>query len=230
MLRSLLYREWMLNRLPLLIVLAMFAAVQVYFVLRVDAPRLWMVFTGVFMAFQTIVPFTREDKFQSAGWTCTLPVLRREIVQARWAGAWLCILAGLLIAVLMDLLLPGTQAKLAQAMLPDTLLLVATVVTLILVLALPFTIRYGLMGVMIFMVVAQLTGAALLVVVMMSRGRNGGIGRALHTIIEGTRGGLLSMQEALTPTVFHVTVLAALLLLNWLGYRLAVALYHRREF
>jgi hypothetical protein len=229
MLRKLLYRDWMLNRMQILIVLSMVAAFEAYFVLQVESARLWMVATGIFMAFQCIVPFTREDKFQSAGWTCTLPVLRREIVQARWAGAWLYVLAGLLIALTLGLLLPGSQATVARALTLDTLLLAGAVVTLILALLLPFTIRFGLAGVMIFLVVMQIAGAAALMVAMMSRGSNGG-GRPLRIIIEGTRGGLLSMQAALTPTVYYVTVLVALLLINWLGYRLAVALYRRREF
>lgn len=228
MLRKLLYRDWMLNRVQIVMVLSMVAAFEIYFVLRVDSARMWMVATGVFMAFQTIVPFTREEKFQSAGWTCTLPVLRREIVRARWAGAWLYVLVGIVIAVTIGVLLPGSQAAVAQALTPDTLFLAAAVVTVILALLLPFTIRFGLVGVMIFLVVMQIAGAAALIGAMMARGRNGGF--ALRTIIEGTRSGLVSLQAALTPTVFYLAVLVTLLLINWLGFRFAVALYRRREF
>jgi len=229
MLRKLLYREWMLNRQQYLIVLAMVAVFQIYFVLRADSARAWIVFTGIFMSFQTIVPFTREEKFQAAAWTLTLPVRRREIVRARWAVAWLNILAGVLIALAVALLLPG-RIDPAQALVPDTLLLTAAVSSLILALLMPFTIRFGLMGVMIFLVAAQVVGAGLLVALTMSVGRTGAAGRAPGVLIEGIRAGLLSVQGALTPSVFQVTALAALLLLNWIGYRTALALYRRREF
>jgi hypothetical protein len=229
MLRDLLYREWLLNRLHLLIVLAMVAAFEIYFLLNVDSQRMWLVFTGVFMAFQTIVPFTREDKFQSAGWVLTLPVRREQVVRARWAGAWLLVLAGLLMSTVVGLLLPGSQLVLSQALIPDTVLLAAAIVSIILVLLLPFTIRFGLTGVLIFMVAAQILGAALLVVAVMGGGRRS-LGQGLHALIEGTRGALLGIQAAMTPTVFHVAALAALVLLNWLGYRFALALYRRREF
>lgn len=230
MLRSLIYRDWMLNRLHLLIVLGIFSLFQIYFVLRTDSARMWIVFSGFYLAFQTFVPFSREDKFRSGGWTCTLPVSRPAIVRARWIGAWILILAGFLVALALGLVLPGSRMEVGEALTPDTLLLAAAVISLLLLPLLPFTIRYGVAGILIFAVVAQLLGAALLVVAILGGGGAAGVGRVIHRTIEGTRAGLLAMQAAMSPAWFHVAALGAVVLVNWLGYRLAVALYRRREF
>lgn len=230
MLRSLLYRDFILNRAQLLIVLGIFAGFQVYFVLRADSPRMWLLFSAVFLAFQTFVPFSREDKFRSGGWVCTLPVSRRQIVRARWIGAWALMLGGFLVAGALALALPGSRVALGDALTPDTVLLAATVVSLLLLALMPFTIRYGLKGILIFLVVAQLAGAALLAAATLIGSRGGGAGPFLHRAIGAARAALLSWQAALTPALFHVAVLAAVVLLNWLGYRLALALYRRREF
>lgn len=229
MLGNLLYRDWKLHGLHVLIVLGMFVAFQVYFVLRVESPRLWMVFTSVFMGMQTIVPFTREDKFRSASWTCTLPVRRRHVVQARWIEAWMLLGAGLVLGLALAIVLPGSQIDLAEALQPDTLLLAAGIASGILVLVLPFTIRFGLLGIMIFLVIAQIVGAGLFAITVLTGGKNG-TGHALETIIEGTRSTCLALQSAWTSPVFHLALLATLVVLNWAGYRLALALYRRREF
>ena len=228
MLRRLLLRDWILHRHALVPVLAIYTAFQTYFVLQVNSPRAWVVFTAIYISFLTITPFTRDDKYRAVAWSCTLPVSRAELVRARYVGVWFVLAAGFLIAYSLAGLVPGS--KLAGAFLadPETLLLGGAVASIVLVFVLPFTIRFGILGVVIGLAGLQLLAAAAFVTAKLTGGLNrieGGVAGVFRPLVDG----IVAVRESLEPAGFFLAALTVLVLLNWAGYRLALALFRRRE-
>lgn len=226
MLCELLLRDWRLNQRAILISVALFAAFQVYFVIRVDSTRAWFVFTSFYAAFLILTVFAREDKFRCASWTCSLPVTRREIVGARFAGAWLQVAGALAVAIILAVVVPGSRIDLAGIVQPETLLLAATVAAVVVALMLPFTIRFGLIGVMIFLVAAQVLGAGALFLAIALRPRGGS---SLRLGFSAVADGVRAVHASLPLPAFSLLVLALLAAVSWGGHCLAVHLYRRRE-
>lgn len=228
MLRRLLLRDWILHRRALGPITAVFAAFQVYFVLNADKPRLWLVFTSVYISFLTVVPFTRDDKFRSVAWSCTLPVSRSDLVKARYAGAWILVAAVFLLAFALAALVPGSKLSGALPADPEALLLAGAVVSVILLLLLPFTIRFGFFGILIGLVALQILIAGTFVVSKLTGRQDrveGGVASVFRPLIDG----VAAARESLGPSAFFLAVLLSLVLLNWAGYRVALALFRRRE-
>lgn len=228
MLRRLLLRDWILHRRAYVPIVAIFAAFQVYFVLNADKPRLWLVFTSVYISFLTVVPFTRDDRFRTVAWSCTLPVSRSDLVKARFAGAWVLVAAVFLVAFALAALVPGSKLSGVLPADPEALLLAGAVVSFILILLLPFTIRFGFLGIVIGLVALQILIAGSFVV-SKATGRQdqveGGVAAAFWPLIDG----IVAARESLTPPWFFLAALLSLILLNWVGYRFALALFRRRE-
>lgn len=228
MLRKLLLREWILHGYGLIPILAIFGVFQIYFVLRVSGVRPWLVFTAVYVSFLTIIPFTRDDKYRATAWACTLPVSRADLVRARYVGVWLIAAAGFGLSLLLAATLPGSRMIGELRADPEALLLGAAVTSVVLLFVLPFTIRFGLLGVMIGLIGLQILSAGAFVAGKLTVGLNrieGGVAAAFRPLIEG----ILATRESLGPTGFNLAALLALLMLNWIGYRLALALFRRRE-
>lgn len=229
MLRRLLLKDWILNRRALLIILAIYAAFQIYLVLRISHTKPWIVFTCVYASFLTIVPLTREDKFRAGAWARTLPVSRAELVGAHFIGSWLMVTAACLTALALAAALPGSRVDPALVLEPRALLLAASFVSVILCLLVPFTLRYGLMGVMIFLVAFQVLGVVALFVAVATGGMKH-VEAGVRAAFALAGSGVDAARDVLPPAVFALAAVAALSALNWTGYRFALALYNRREF
>jgi ABC-type transport system involved in multi-copper enzyme maturation permease subunit len=227
MLPKLFVRDWILNRRVVLLNFAVFGAFQVYSLMRVDSSRAWLVFATIYASFLAVTIFIREDRFGATGWTCTLPVTRRKLVLARYLESWVMVLLALGATTLLAAVLPGSVVHPAEVLRPSTLLIAATIATLVLSLMQPFTIRFGFLGVMIFLVGMQVLGVALLTVLLVLRGS--GRGRPVVDAFSSLGDALIAVREALSPTSFVLLLLVTLILTNWLGYRSAVFLFGRRE-
>jgi hypothetical protein len=229
MLLRLLQRDWFLHRRALLTVILIFSAFEVYFVLVANHPRMWLVFTCIYISFFVIVPMTRDDKFRAFAWSRTLPVTRSDLVQARYVSSWVIVGGAFLSALALAAFLPGSKVAPALPLDPRSLLLAATVITIIFFLLIPFTIRFGLMGVFIGLAVLQLVGAGLFVFASLT---------ASFDAVEGTIAGIFkppiaaiaAIRSTLPSAAFNLVALLTLILINWVGYRLALALFRRREF
>ncbi len=229
MLTRLLRRDWILNRRGLVPVVAIFAAFQVFLIqLPFDLLRLWLVLTCIFASGMIVVPFARDEKFRTAASSCTLPISRADLVRARYVGAWALVAGTLLVAFALAALVPGSSISPAAAFDPGALLLAGTIVTVILVTLLPFVIRFGLRGMAILLIPFNLL-LPIVFVVSKATGRQddveGRVLAGLGALAEWT----VVLRESLSTPVFYPAVLLSLVLLNWASYRLALALFRRRE-
>lgn len=233
MLRKLLYREWILNRANVALIFAIFLGFQVYIISSISSTRPFVVMATLYAAFLAAALFVREDKFRSTWWACTLPVTRHELIRARYIASWSMTLAAMAVWVLLVAIIPGSNVLVSEIFDPWTLLIAATLATAIFLWVLPFTIRFGMFGLMVFLIGAQLAGAGLLILGQMLR-RGGEAGRSgpgpIRTALGAIGDGILAAREALTPGLFAAAVVALLIVVNWLSYRFAAFLFRRREF
>ena len=230
MLPKLLYREWILNRQTLMLMLGIFVAYQIYALLNVGSARAWVVMAAGYAAFLTAALFIREDKFRATGWSCILPITRIELVRARFVASWSLVLAALVVATLLAVVLPGTHFAVSEIFDTSTLLIVAALTTLIFAWVLPFSIRFGMAGIIIFLIGAQIGGAVLLLIGSRLNRAGGNTGRPIRTTLAAISDALISAREALSPEWFTVVVVVLLVATNWLAYRFAAFLFERREF
>ena len=229
MLPKLLYREWILHRQVVALMFGIFGAYQIYAMMNMDSARGWVVFAAVYSAFLTAALFIREDKFRATGWTCILPIKRIELVRARFIASWVMVVAALGGATLLAAVLPGTKFPVSEIFDTSTLLIVAALTTLIFAWVLPFSIRFGMVGIMIFLVGAQLGGVLLLLIGSRMNRASGGGGRPIRTTLAAISDALVSARETLSPTLFVVVVIVVLIVVNWLAFRFASFLFDRRE-
>jgi hypothetical protein len=221
-------RDLILHRRALVVAALIYAAFQVYFVIAVLHPTLWLVFTCVYLSFLTVIPLNRDDRFGTAAWLCTLPLSRAELVKGRYVTAW-ALAAGLLLAALgLAAFVPGSKLSATMFFDPDRLLLAAGIITFIIALLLPFTIRFGFMGVLVIAVVLQIV-AAVTFVVAKATGSMDAVEGSIGSAFRALAAGVVALRQNLPAPVFQLAVLLVLVLVNWASYRLALALFRRQD-
>jgi hypothetical protein len=150
------------------------------------------------------------------------------VVRGRYVTAW-ALAAGLFVTALaLATLVPGSKVPPAVFLDPDRLLLAATVITFIIALLLPFTIRFGFIGVMLVAVALQIAAAVLFVVAKLTGRQDsveGGIGAAFRALAAG----VAALRATLSVPVFQLGLVLTLVVVNWLSYRFSVALFRRRD-
>jgi hypothetical protein len=229
MLPRLLHREWILTRRALLPIFGIYLVFQTYFVCRASSPRQYLVFASVYAAFMTLTLILREDKFRATAWSCSMPVFRHDLVRARYVGAWIFVSGALVLALVLAGIVPGSAVELPDVFELSTLLQACAAVTVILSLMFPFTIRFGVLGVIIFLVLFQIVGAGVLLIAVKSGGGSGASQGLLSGGMEALGTRLAALRALMSPGGFNAAAVLGLILVNWLGYRLAVALFRRRE-
>jgi ABC-type transport system involved in multi-copper enzyme maturation permease subunit len=174
----------------------------------------------------SMVPLTlvaREDKFRTAALTCSLPVTRDAIVSARHWGGGLVALVAIAVILAAGYLVPQTGFAARGVGIGRPLLVAFVVVGLVQAGLLPFTIRFGLAGLMVFLVGAQVLGmvaflGALLLGLDVLRGVIGAVGAALRAVRDGAGDAGLA-----------AVLVTAVVLLNIASHALSRRLYRARE-
>ena len=115
MLHRLLMREWILTRRALLLIIGIYTFFQAYFVCRAGSAREWLVSAAVYASFLSLTLFIREDTFHAAAWSCTLPIRRQDLVQARFLAAWIMVAGALSLGLAMAGVMPGSRVVLFLA-------------------------------------------------------------------------------------------------------------------
>ncbi len=167
----------------------------------------------------------REDKFQSARLTCSLPVTRDSIVASRFAGAWILSLTGglVIVAACYGALRAGLGNLTGEW--GSAFLVGFVILGLLLAGLVPFTMRFGFAGLIGFLVFTQVLGiVAFLGAVLL--GAQGG----LPQVIRGVGGALRALHDALGPVGYDLFLVAAVVALNVASFYLSRWIYRRREF
>jgi hypothetical protein len=189
----------------------------------IDSPAVYASFACTYGSVLPIVLIAREDVFRANSFTCSLPVTRRRVVQARYLISWAIALALTLLGLGLYSIFSTVEPFEAWSV--STAQRVLVTLSLVLGVALPFALRFGWIGLTVLGVGLQLAGIVFLFILKTfsaSRWILDGF-NAIPNCIEGAR-------SMLGDPVFLVATLAALAIFNLASCEVAVALYKRREF
>ncbi|MFH1765649.1 MAG: ABC-2 transporter permease [Gemmatimonadota bacterium] len=216
--------DLILNRNAMLVNAGVFGAFFLYMVWRgPDRPFEFAVFCSLLVSFLPLPIVTREDKFKAMGLGCSLPVARRTIVLARYALAFGLAATGLLVVGIAAGWMPNSVMTPGLLFRAGPILAALSVSTIVLALLLPFTLRFGALGLMVALVGFQVLGIILFTVVRL-RGPavGGGLGK---TIVMG----IMGAHERLGPLGFDALLVFSLLVLLSASLAVSVWVFQRRE-
>jgi hypothetical protein len=186
-------------------------------------PRVYAGFAGFMMAFLPSILITREDKFNAMTLGCSLPVSRKTIVQARFLLSLGMSLVGIGGAFLFAVLIPGSRYTFGDLFSWGPFITALTVITLVLSFLFSFTFRYGMKGLFIFLIAAQVLGVILLTLAQVTRSN-------LDKIIVGwIAGGFLQIHDFAGPVGFRLIMVGLILSILFAAYRVSIRVFERRE-
>jgi ABC-2 type transport system permease protein len=218
--------EYLYTRRQIVIVLTIFSAYFAYIAGRIESPRVFIVMTSLMVGLA--MPFTilaREDKFKTAVLVCSLPLRRSTVVLGKYVSTWAAIVVGLGYALLLTSVLPFSKVRVAEILTIKTLLISIFLISLIFAVILPFTIRFGLVGVIVLGVGFQLLGILALVLAQVL----GGARNPMRVFFSAVEGGLRTLLSHEATPGFLLALLAVVIALNALSFVVARALYSRRD-
>ncbi len=223
---KLLRLEYLFNRRQILIICAIFSFYFAYAVNRIDSPGIFIVMTSIMVGLS--IPFAivgREDKFKTAVLVCSLPVRRSTVVLSKFAATWAAILLGLGYTVLLAAILPFSKVPLGGLLSVKSLFVSLLLMSLLFAVILPFTIRFGMTGIIILLVASQLLGIlALLLAQMLGGARN-----PLRLFFRAAESGLKFLLHHQATPGYLVALAGGIVALNLLAILISRALYARRD-
>ena len=160
--RNLILKDLVLHKKFLAVISLLFIAQMGFFGSGINSPRIFFLFSMIMSGMIPVMIFTREDKFKALSMTCSLPVSRRQIVLARYVLGWLLTLT---IEVLMAgavLLFPGSKLGLSDLLNLNMFVFVLAMMTAILSILMPLLIRFGIAGIFVILIGAQVLGIIVL--------------------------------------------------------------------
>jgi ABC-type transport system involved in multi-copper enzyme maturation permease subunit len=181
-------------------------------------------FTGIMMAFVPVMVVTREDKFRAMALGCSLPVTRKTIVQARYLLAVGTSVIGISFAFLIGAFFPLSELDPASLFRPGAVFLALSVTTVAITLLLPFTLRFGAMGLILVLAGTQVLGIVALTLVKI--GESSADKRFIDTLV----GSVMDLHSRLGPEVFYFLLALFLCGILMASYGLSLWVFRRREF
>lgn len=223
---KLLRLEYLFNLRQLLIMWAILSVYFCYVVARLNSPGVFIVTTSLMVGLA--IPFAvvgREDKFKTAALVCSLPVRRSTVVLGKFAATWAVIILGLGYTLLLAALLPFSKVPLAGVLSARNLLVSLFLVSVLFAVILPFTIRFGLTGIIILLVSLQLLGILALILARIF----GGARNLVRIFFGAVEGGLRSLLHHQATPGYMLSLAAAIIAVNLLAILVSWALYARRD-
>jgi len=218
--------EFLFGRRQFVITLSIFSAYFAYVTAQIKSPRVFIIMTSVMIG--VAMPFlvlAREDKFKTAGLICSLPVRRSTVVLGKYAATWAAVVFGLGWALLITAVFPFSRIPVGEVFTVKSLLIALFLISLIFAVILPFTIRFGLVGVIILLVGSQVLGILALLITHMLRGAK-----------DPLRVFFLPFQRGLRALLYHeatpgylLTLLALVIAFSAASLFISRVLYARRE-
>ena len=224
MLRNLIRKDLILSRkaflwtgLPFLVYAAIMASEPSVHL------REYLVLSAILCALMPVSAFGREDKFKAAPLTCSLPVTRRAMVQARYALAAGCGVIGTAGALALAMLWPWGHFTAADVLNLPTILFAVSAVVVIASLLMPLVFRFGLFGLIWFLVGTQVLGVAVtLAATLTGPGAVRPLFRGLGRLVAG-------LHARLGDPVTAAVAVAGLAVLAAVSMQVSVVLSERRD-
>jgi hypothetical protein len=189
---------------------------------RANNPGAVSIFGAFLYAIIPLLVFTREDKFKAAAFNLSLPVTRREFLQARYVLGWLVMLALYAGTSLLTIAIPGTKLGLSAVFQVKVALLVIFFMAVVFGMLMPLVVVYGWTGMIAFLVFIQVLGIVFLFLANLFR-------PAISAAIRAIGEFLGSVQSALGPAGSAAALLVALLLFSYGSFRTSLFLFERKD-
>jgi hypothetical protein len=225
MLLKVIRKDLLLTRKRLLLNAGLFFVFLIVLVHAGDAPaELFAGSAALMFSFVPVTVITQEDRCRAATVGCSLPVRRRDVVRARYLLGLGFGVAGVVAAFLLALVLPGSPYGASALFSPSTVLIALTVLALSLALLLPFTIRFGLIGILVALVAFQVLGLVVLFVA-----NRFGITAGVRKTIGAAAAVVSEFHASLGDAGFFIAVLVLLTALLALSVRVSTILFEGKE-
>lgn len=189
---------------------------------RLDSPRVYALLAAFMYMIVALFPYTREDKLKAVGLSLSLPATRREIILGRFLTSWTLMTGLWILGTALALLMPGGKLGAAHLLGLGSILTILAYMTAFLAVFTPLAIRFGMVGLMIFLVAMQVLG----IVAMLLRART----QTLKALIGSVGRGVATAQEALGPAGAVAAVLIVFLIVNYASFELSVFLFKRKDY
>jgi hypothetical protein len=189
---------------------------------RANNPGAVSVFGAFLYAIIPLLIFTREDKFKAAAFNLSLPVTRKEFLQARYVIGWLMMIVLYAATSLMTVAIPGTKLGFSAVFQVKVVLLVFFFMAVVFGLLMPLVVAFGWTGMIVFLVFIQVLGIVFLLLAKL-------FGPAVRTAISGVGAFLGGVRSGLGPIGSAAALFVALVLFSYGSFRLCVYLYERKE-
>jgi hypothetical protein len=189
---------------------------------RANNPGTVSIFGAFLYAIIPLLIFTREDKFKAAAFNLSLPVTRKEFLQARYLLGWLMMLVLYVGTSLMTIAIPGTKLGFSAVFQVKGILLVVFFMAVVFGLLMPLVVAFGWTGMIAFLVFIQVLGIVIILLANLFR-------PAIKTVIGGIGAFLGSVQAGLGPAGSVAALFVALFLFSYGSFRLCLFLYERNE-
>ncbi len=223
---NLLRLEFFFNRKWLTIVFFMFTGYFAWAVYQMSSPKAVLVIISGMLGLVVSMGFqVREDKFKTAALVCSLPLRRSDIVLGKFTATWTVLVVGFIYTLGLIAVLPFSKISVGEIVTLKFVLISLALISLIFGLLMPFTIRFGMVGIIIFLVGSQVLGILLLLITRIFGNRRNFLG----AIIQGIEGFLRFILNHEADPVFLAVLAASILVFNGTSFFLARALYVRRN-
>jgi hypothetical protein len=219
---SLIRRDILLHKKFIVFLGAFYLLYLAYFGSRLDNPRILATIGPFLMAIFPISIFAREDKFKSLAFCLSLPMTRAEFLRARYALSWILMGVVYAAAALLMSVLRGAKIQTAEALDIRTLLLTLLVTSLIFGFLMPLSVRFGWLGLIIFLVALQVLGALVLFIRP--------IAKLILPLFSVFPRAIEAVHAAAGPAGAIAACMIVLFLLNYASYRVSTGLFRAMEF
>lgn len=223
-LKNLIQKDLLLHKKFILWMAPLYPLYLGFFGSRINSTTLLSIFSGFLYSIVPLTIFSREDKFKTDTFNLSLPVTRREIVGARYILSWGLILlmfaAGSLVAIVM----PGSKLAAAVVFSPRMILLSLAFMSLIFGILMPFFVRLGMAGLMVFVVVMQVLGILLMI---LRKAIPIETVKALFLLIPKA---ISALQSSFGPFLSFLAILAVLGLFSYASFAVSLAFFRRKGF
>lgn len=222
--RNLLAKELLFHKFNLKIWTPMIIIILVFYAIQTEmTAKVYLAFAVLMPAFMPIAGVAQEDKQKVMLLNRSLPVTPRQIVLAKYLGAWVVCAGALVAAILIGGLAPGSSLAWADLLALRTLLTPFLLTTIVLGICLPFVFRFGFIGMMVLLIGLQLAGTALLLLTALS-----GVD-AFRFLIRSGAGAFTWLNETLGSTLSGCVLVATCLALNFVSYATSQWLLRSRD-
>ncbi|MCX6564904.1 MAG: ABC-2 transporter permease [Candidatus Aminicenantes bacterium] len=191
---------------------------------RVDNLAMLPVLGGFLYAIVPLILFGREDKFKSEAFGLSLPVTRREYLRARFLLSWGLMFLMYAMGSLLMVAVPGARLAAATVFSPKMILLSLAFMAVYFGFLMPLFIRFGQVGMLVFIVALQLIGVLLMVF-------RSAVGvTTVKKLFRLIPDGVAAVQSSLGAVPAFLALLALLALLTYASFELSAAFLRRKEF